>query len=152
MFRHILLPTDGSEFSRQAIASGIRMAKMTGAGVIGVHVVPLPHIDQLDAWMRHDTHYACRRQDMLEKFAEDYLALIARSALAETVPCICKKVTDNEPCAAIMKIVEQAGCDLICMAAYGWGGGEGRLLGGETQKVLHRSPVPVLVCRPEAQA
>ncbi|HJU70511.1 MAG TPA: universal stress protein, partial [Paucimonas sp.] len=39
MYKHILLPTDGSELSEKAIASGVLLAKNIGATVVGVYVV-----------------------------------------------------------------------------------------------------------------
>lgn len=148
MYKHILLPTDGSALSRQAVTSGILFAKNSDATVIGLHVIPVPHEDRLEAWMHHDPHYAERQQALFDKFADEYLSFVANSALAEEVPCTCKKVHANDPSLAIVKTAEQARCDLIYMASHGWKGGEAQLLGSETLKVLHHSKVPVLVHKP----
>jgi len=148
MYKHILLPTDGSALSRQAVISGILFAKNIGATVVGLHVIPVPHEDQLEAWMHHDPHYAERRQALFDKFADEYLSFVANSALAEEVLCTCKKVSSHEPYRAIVKTAEQAHCDLIYMASHGWKGGEAQLLGSETLKVLYHSKVPVLVHMP----
>jgi len=43
MFKHILLPTDGSDLSEEAIKEGIRFAKSIGAKVTGLCVMPLQH-------------------------------------------------------------------------------------------------------------
>lgn len=148
MYKHILLPTDGSRLSMEAIASGVLFARNLGATIVGVHVIPVPHEDKLEAWMHHDPHFAERQQALFDKFADEHLAFIANSALAEEVPCICKKIRANEPHLAIVKAAEQAQCDLIYMASHGWKGGEPQLLGSETLKVLHHSKVPVLVHKP----
>lgn len=148
MYKHILLPTDGSALSRQAVTSGILFAKNCGATVIGLHVIPVPHEDRLEAWMHHDPHHAERQQALFDKFADEYLSFVANSALVEDVPCTCKKVQAIDPCLAIVKTADQAHCDLIYMASHGWKGGEEQLLGSETLKVLHYSKVPVLVHKP----
>lgn len=148
MYKHILLPSDGSELSRQAVISAMLFAKNTGATVVGVHVVPVPHEDKLEAWMHHDPNYAERRQALFDKFADECLAFIANCALAQEVPCTCKKVNANEPYLAILKTAEQSRCDLIYMASHGWKGDDAQLLGSETLKVLHHSKVPVLVHKP----
>lgn len=145
MYKHILLPTDGSELSRQAAASCILFAKNTGATVVGVHVIPLSREDRLEAWTHHDPHYAERRKAIFEKFADEYLSFIANDAMAEGVPCTCKIVHEAEASMGIVKTAEQMRCDLIYMASHGWKGGEAELLGSETLKVLHYSKVPVLV-------
>lgn len=148
MYKHILLPTDGSALSRQAVTSGILFAKNSGATVVGLHVIPVLHEDQLEAWAHHNPHYEEQRQALFEKFADEYLSFVANSALAEEVPCICKKISAHEPYIAIVKTAEQTHCDLIYMASHGWKGDEGQLLGSETLKVLHHSKVPVLVHKP----
>ena len=38
MFKHILIPTDGSDLSRKAILYGVQLAKETGAKVTAIKV------------------------------------------------------------------------------------------------------------------
>ena len=40
MYKHILLPTDGSELSSRAAREGIRLAQMLNARVTALHVTP----------------------------------------------------------------------------------------------------------------
>ncbi|HJV83451.1 universal stress protein [Noviherbaspirillum sp.] len=148
MYKHILLPTDGSALSQKAVQSGILFAKNTDATVVGIHVIPAPHQDQLEAWMHHDPHYPERRQALFDKFADEYLSFIANSALAEEVPCSCKMIKADEPYLAIVKAAEQLHCDLIFMASHGWKGDSAQVLGSETLKVLIHSKVPVMVHKP----
>jgi nucleotide-binding universal stress UspA family protein len=145
MFKRILLPTDGSELSRQTVLSGIVFAHNTGATVVGIHVVPQPHPDQLQAWMHHDPHFEARRQALFDKFADESLSFIGNCALAQSVSCICKKVREDHPWQAIVKAAQQERCDLIYMASHGWFGSNDEMLGSETLKVLHASKVPVMV-------
>jgi nucleotide-binding universal stress UspA family protein len=42
MYKHILIPTDGSALSTRAVAQGIGLAKLTGARVTGLFVAPAP--------------------------------------------------------------------------------------------------------------
>lgn len=149
MYKRILLPTDGSALSREAVISGILFARNTGATVIGIHVIPLVHEDRLEAWMHHDPHYAERRNALFDRKADEHLSFIANSALAEEVPCTCKLVKADEPSLAIVKVAEQTHCDLIYMASHGWQGDDAQLLASETLKVLHYSKVPVLVHKPQ---
>jgi nucleotide-binding universal stress UspA family protein len=145
MFKHILLPTDGSELSRQAVAGGILFAKQCGASIVALHAIPVPHPDLLAAWLHHDAQFAEHRHALFEKFADLYLAAVAAIAQAQQVPCECRKAAANEPYQAILEVAEQAKCDLIYMASHGWKGGVAQLLGSQTVKVLHYSQVPVLV-------
>jgi nucleotide-binding universal stress UspA family protein len=145
MYKHILLPTDGSELSKDAVKACMQLARNTGATVVGVHVIPLVREDLLEAWMHHDSHYAERQKAVYEKLADDYLSFISNDAMAEGVPCVCKVVHEKEPSEGIVKTAVQMRCDLIYMASHGWSDGDAQLLGSETLKVLQASKVPVLV-------
>lgn len=151
MYKHILLPTDGSALSRQAVRSGILFAKNTGATVTGIHVIPRQRQDLLEAWVHHDMHYVKRRQALFEKLADEYLAFVANYALAEGIPCACKLVRAEDPYLAIVQAAERERCDLIFMASHGWREDTAQLLGSETQKVLIHSKVAVLVYKPVAK-
>lgn len=148
MYQRILLPTDGSELSKQAVAAGLRFAKEQGAQVVGLHVIPVLHDDQLEAWMHHDPHLVERRQAMFDKFAEDFLAFVTESAKAAQVPCTVQAVRAAEASAGILKVADDTGCDLIFIASHGWRNEQAELLGSETLKVLHLSKTPVLVFKP----
>ena len=44
MFKHILLPTDGSNLSEAAVRMGVQLAKTVNAKVTGFHVMPEFHV------------------------------------------------------------------------------------------------------------
>jgi nucleotide-binding universal stress UspA family protein len=148
MYQRILVPTDGSALSKQAVAGAVRLARATGAQVLGMHVIPLLHDDQLEAWLHHDPQLVARRQALFDRFADDYLAVIEQAAQQAEVPCTVAKVRSPEAASAILKTAGEAGCDLIYMASHGWRKDQRQMLGSETLKVLHNSPVPVLVHMP----
>lgn len=150
MYRHILLPTDGSALSQKSVRSGVLFAKNTGAIVTGLHVLPPQRPDQLEAWMHHDPHYGAKRKALLESFGDHYLAFVANSALAEGIPCTCKLIEADAPFRAIVQCAEQYRCDLIFMASHGWQGNPSQMLGSETLKVLVHSKIAVLVHKPTA--
>jgi nucleotide-binding universal stress UspA family protein len=152
MYQHILLPTDGSALSREAVTAGISLARDAGAAVLGCHVVILPSADRLDAWMHHDPHYAQRRQALFEKIADDYLAFVADRAAAQGVRCACIKAHGHEPALEIVAIAAREACDLVYIASHGWKGSGGQWPGSVTLDVLRRSPVPVLVHKAAPQA
>jgi nucleotide-binding universal stress UspA family protein len=146
MFKHMLLRTDGSGLSRQAVAGATLFAKSCGASIVAFHVIPVPHPDLLEAWLHHDAQFTGHRHALFETFADLYLASVAGGAQLRQLPRECRKAVANEPCQAILEVAEQANCDLIYMASHGWkGGGVAQLLGSQTVKVLHYSQVAVLV-------
>lgn len=148
MYKHILIPTDGSNLSKMAIRCGMLHAKNSAATVVGVHVIPTPKADQLEAWAHHDKHYGDKRAALFEKFGSEYLAYLANSALAEDVPCITKLIKGDAPYLAIVKLAEEQRCDLILMASHGWRDDVAQQLGSETMKVLTHSKIAVLVHKP----
>lgn len=145
MFRHILLPTDGSPLSEVAVRKGIRFAKTIGAKVTGICVIPklryLSYDSELSAEVRKRMAEACHGQ------AERSMSAIIETAKAAGVPYDTAYETSDHPHEAIVKAAEKKECDLIIMASHGWRGVAGLLLGSETQKVLTHSRIPVLVYR-----
>ena len=55
MFKHVLIPTDGSELSQAAAVKGLRFAKEIGARVTGLHVTPAFHVLTFDTVMIEET-------------------------------------------------------------------------------------------------
>lgn len=145
MFKHLLLPSDGSPSSEGAVMQGLRFARSIGARVTGLNVVPEFHVLTYRTDMLEDTREEfladCKRQ------AEKTLAQIDRAAREEGVPCDILMQTGDHPYETIIQVAEKRGCDLIVMATHGRRGARAKLLGSETNKVLTHSNIPVLVLR-----
>ena len=147
MFKHILIPTDGSKLSEKAVHAGVEMARLHGAKVTGFFAAPAPtplvYGDFMPVgYMPPDQHAA-----MIEKASKHYLAVIERAAREAGVEINSLSVTSDFPADAIIETARQQHCDLIFMASHGRRGLSGILLGSETQKVLTHSKIPVLVFR-----
>lgn len=145
MFRHVLLPTDGSQLSEIAIREGIRFAKESNARVTGVSVTPEYHHLAVDAALPQETEEVYRAASQAR--AKKHLAVLLKAASEVGVPCDGEIATSDHPYEAIIRTAERKGCDLILMASHGRRGIKGLLLGSETQKVLTHSKIPVLVYR-----
>lgn len=145
MFKHILLPTDGSELSEKAIHEGIRLAKRLSAKVTGVCIIPERHPYYYETEIPAEALKQIAKQS--KEAAETYLAVIQKKAGEAGVACevVCK-VTDYIY-ETIIRVAEQKGCDLIMMASHGRRGVQAFIIGSETQKVLTHSKIPVLVYR-----
>jgi nucleotide-binding universal stress UspA family protein len=145
MFKHILLPTDGSKSSDAAIRMGVQLAKTVNAKVTGLHVMPEFHVFSYKTEMLEDTKREFAKDS--KAHAAQYLGVIETVANSAGVPFDIASATDDHPYEAIIGVAKQRGCDLIVMASHGRKGVQAVLLGSETQKVLTHSPIPVLVCR-----
>ena len=146
MFKHILIPTDGSELSKKAIRIGIDLAKFHGARVTGVHAVPDYHL-----MIAYEGAFDPITEERIEKEArlraESYLDYIKQAAAEAGVECETVCETNDHPYDAIIKAAEAGGCDLIVLHSHGRKGIAAALLGSETRKVLFYAKIPVMVVR-----
>jgi nucleotide-binding universal stress UspA family protein len=145
MFKHILLPTDGSASSDIAIRAGVHLARDMGAKVTGVHVVPPFHTFTYRADMLEDTEDQYEKES--EERARKILLTIERQAMECGVPCDTVVVRSDDVYQAIIETATDRGCDVIAMASHGRRGVRALLLGSATHKVLTHSQLPVLVYR-----
>lgn len=145
MFKHILLPTDGSAMSEMASQKCIALAREAGAQVSAIYVIPEFHVFAYAPDMVTDTPE--QYQQFAEASARKILGGVQRAADEAGVVCTTLSVANDHPYEAIVKAARDGGCDLICMASHGRKGVKGVLLGSETQKVLTHTDVPVLVYR-----
>jgi nucleotide-binding universal stress UspA family protein len=141
MYKHILIPTDGSPLSANAIEQGIGLAKVLGAKVTGITVSIPFDTSALDPLMVRDTAEQYKKD--CEDRAEKFLGTIRLAAEAAGVECEVVHVTAN-PHEGIIDTALSRGCDLIFMASRGHKGVSALVLGSET---LTHSKIPVLVCR-----
>ena len=145
MFKHILLPTDGSRLSEKAIKNCVRMAKKNDAKITALTVIPKFHTFTYEIEMLETTRKEYEEQVAAQ--AQGFVDYARKVASAAGVDCDGVKVVSDQPYKEIIKTAQKKGCDLILMASHGRRGIEGFLLGSETQKVLTHSKVPVLVYR-----
>ena len=124
MYRHILIPTDGSELSQ---AHGLALAKSVGAKVTAIYVV-----------------------EPLLAVTGDFASVLDRAENAAReagVFCETMQKENVQPDQAIVAAAEDKGCDLIVMSWHGRSGLSTLLIGSVTNKVLTYAKTPVLVCR-----
>lgn len=147
MFKHILLPTDGSTMSNKAVKRGIEFAKQSRARVTAIHVVPEFKLMVDEGVTIFNPALKKRFEDEARTRAQKMLDGIARQARARGVRCATVSVASDLPYQQIIATARKKKCDLILMASHGRHGLPSLLLGSETAKVLTHSKIPVLVVR-----
>jgi nucleotide-binding universal stress UspA family protein len=148
MFRHILVPTDGSKLSRKGIRAGVRLAAALGARVTGVYVMlPVAPRGYDDTAIFYAGISARGWRHSFDQAARKALAVIEAEARKARVPCNTDIVHYVRPWQGILAEAHRRKCDAIALASHGRGGLGGLLLGSETQQILARSRIPVLVAR-----
>ena len=128
MYKHILIPTDGSELAGHGVNEGLSMAKSVGAKVTVVVVeAPFNAMSVRESRARHLGEEFEKHNEQSKKHAAAVLA-------------------HEQPYQAIIAAAKDKGCDLIVMASHGRSGISALLLGSVTNKVLTHTKTPVLVC------
>jgi nucleotide-binding universal stress UspA family protein len=148
MYKHILVPTDGSPLSNRAARTAAKLARQTGARMTAVYAIaPIGPPIVLDHYIVDTAYTKDGYEKAMRKTAEKALAKVMAEAEAQDVKCKAFSIVEGHPWEAIVKAARIEKCDLIVMASHGRRGLEGLLLGSETNKVLVHSKTPVLVCR-----
>lgn len=146
MFKHILVPTDGSELSLRNVARAA-YAKETGAQITLFYAQPEAPAPYIGLGAMVSPHLNEEVAQRLRDAAQEVLD--AAEAVVRDAGTRCQRAVGvgNQPYALIIAAAESHGCDLIFMASHGRSGVSALLLGSETQKVLAHSKIPVLVYR-----
>lgn len=147
MFRHVLIPTDGSPVSNKAARAGIRFARETGARVTGYYA-----FDTLRANVNYGGYRVSekvveeidRRARLVGQKHLDAMTKLAKSARVR-FQGVCDKTGDADD--GIIATARKRKCDVIFMASHGRSGLSKLMMGSITQKVLAHSKIPVLVYR-----
>jgi len=149
MFKHILLPTDGSELSDKAVKQAIEAAKAFGAKLTALHIVDAYRLNMVGEGFPGPEIPVLKKRYEEEKAAraKKILGSVEEAAKTAGVECDVATATSDVPYEMIIDQATRFNCDLIVMASHGRRGLQGILLGSETQKVLTHSKIPVLVCR-----
>ena len=147
MYRHILIPIDGSELAEHAVTNGLSLAKSVGAKVTVIIVEePFNWQSVSEAQAQWALEELTKYTDQIEKHAASVLNCSADAAKQAGVPCDTIHVKDAYPYQAIIATAGDRGCDLIVMASHGRSGLSAIVLGSVTNKVLTHTKTPVLVC------
>ena len=147
MFKHILVPTDGSALSTDTVKKAVEFARDIGARITFFYSKPDYPVAFYGEGALIDPTTPEKFAEMAEKQSQEILSAAQGLAAAAGVGCAVATTTSDVPYEAIIDAAAGHGCDLIFMASHGRRGLSGLLLGSETQKVLTHSKVPVLVYR-----
>lgn len=144
MFKHILVPVDGSKTSMLAVSRAAALAKSFGSAVTAVYVTdPYPFTgvgaDFAYGQAQYSTAATAEANAALDAARK---AMVEAGVQASTVIGEGHAVHDG-----ILRALESTGADLIVMGSHGRRGLERLVLGSVTQRVLGAVHIPVLVVR-----
>ena len=147
MFKHILVPTDGSKLSQKAVNQAIGLARDFQAKVTALHVFPKFSGSPYGTFGPAEDLLEEAHRNQAQAESDRLFATLRKSAVAAGVPFEAVLVEHNDVSQQVISTAKKKKCDLICMASHGRRGFAGVLLGSETNKVLTHSDIPVLVLR-----
>jgi nucleotide-binding universal stress UspA family protein len=147
MFKHILIPTDGSPVSSKAVKAGVALAKEAGAKVTGYYAIePLPTRLYGEGYVadKQIVEELERRNRAQAKKLVGAIEREARKAGVRFEPLV---ETARTPYHGIVEAAKKRDCDLIFMSSHGHTGLMRLALGSVADKVMTLSKVPVMVYR-----
>lgn len=150
MYRHILIPTDGSVVSARAEKAAIEVAKRFGARVTIAHVVA--------PWSRRATGTGIRSKGTQQPTAEGYrdatekrgnavLEKVERRARRAGLKVGVVLLTSDSPGSALVELAAAKRCDLVVLGSNSRTGIERIFLGSVASDVVKGSKSAILVCR-----
>jgi len=145
MFKKILLATDGSKLCNESVRAAIELASQCGSRLVGLSVAA-----RLRAASISEASCGLDPQQPGQAGRSHALAsvnLIAELARAQGVPCAVQVAEGVQPYEEIMRVAEREQCDAIFMASHARSALQRGLRSSQTQQVLARSALPVLVFR-----
>jgi nucleotide-binding universal stress UspA family protein len=147
MFKHFLVPTDGSQLSLKSAQHAVSLAKEVGAKITFFFSKPDYPVAFYGEGALIDPTTPEKFAEIADRQAKEILTQAEKLARDAGIEFDSVADVSDLPYEAIIKAAEGARCDLIFMASHGRRGISGLLLGSETQKVLTHSRIPVLVYR-----
>lgn len=148
MFRHILVPLDGSGFAEAALPYALEMAAQFDSDITLLRVVLPPRAGE-GALSPESANFMIKMRDDLYKEAIEYLQQ-QKGSLRQQNYRVHYQVAESEDIAAeIISAVRGADADTVVMCTHGRGGLSRWLFGSVATRVLQSSHVPVLVIRPQ---
>ena len=142
-FKNILIPTDGSEYTRAAIGKGLELAKLTGAEVTALYVV-----DQTSFINFPMDSTVVSVYSLLEKEGKDAVDYVKTEGEKMGLK-VTTSVMEGSPSRKIVE--ESAKHDLVVMGTLGRTGFSKLLLGSVAERVIRFARCPVLVVKPEPE-
>ncbi len=147
MFKKIVCPIDFSEFTEDTVNYGVAIAKKFEAELHLLHVIPnLNYFTPYESFLTPENLVAIEKN--IEKEIEGDFQKVMKKIDVPVKKVIKTGVTFVE----IIDYVKAENIDLVVMGTHGRSGFEHILLGSVAEKVVRRSPCPVLTVRPKGKA
>lgn len=143
VFKHILVPTDGSQPSVTAGRLAVQLAASQRAHITFVYVVDADIVKKITG---ASNKTPAQIEHELERAGQHYLSYLTRLA-ANAGLTSDRIIRHGVPYNEIEGLAREQGIDLIVIACVGQHGPRRILIGGVTERVIEYAPCPVLVVK-----
>jgi nucleotide-binding universal stress UspA family protein len=142
--KHMLLPLDGSAFSRQALPLATELATHAQATLHLLHAhLPVCDYPALARASLSDDRFADLLREQRQTTAQDLEAVAGELQQQHIAANTCIK--DGHPAEVITSAAARRQCDAIVMVTHGYSGIKRWALGSVANRVLHTTPVPLVL-------
>jgi universal stress protein A len=146
MFKKIVCPVDFSEFTDEIIEYAVSIAKEYDAELHLLHVIPnLNYFTPYESFLTPENLVAMER-NIEKEIEKDFQKIIKKIPIPVT-----KVIRTGVTFVEIVDYIKTEKIDLVVMGTHGRSGFEHILLGSVAEKIIRRSPCPVLTVRPKAK-
>lgn len=139
MYKKILIPTDGSDYSKRAFEESVKIAKMTGAEVVVLNVVENP-----SEYWTYNLFYELD-EETVQKLGK--FTLEATMGKRQDSISISTIIRSGNPTAVILDEIQKRNIDLVVIGSHGKGFIKGALLGSVSNRIIQLASCPVLVTK-----
>ncbi|MFC4625366.1 universal stress protein [Daeguia caeni] len=147
MYKQLLITTDGSEFAERGVTHGLKLAKALGAKVTVMTVTaPYSASGLPGGWIDTPAFIEVYEKERTE-FAQKILDKVQAQAQELGLTIEPLHVSAMHAAEAIIEKSQELNIDLIVMASHGRRGLKSFIIGSQTNEVLTRGHIPVLVVR-----
>jgi nucleotide-binding universal stress UspA family protein len=151
LFRHVLIPLDGSPLAEQVLEPAVSLGWLSDADFTLLRVVTPPSAYGYDPAAVVIAGGDAAVLEQMQSEAWTYLERIAGPLRARGLTVETRVLIDAQPPRAILDLAGARNSDLVALATHGRGGLERLLLGSVADKLVRAAHVPVLVVRPQAK-
>ena len=145
--KHILVPTDFSEYADQALNDAIQLAQQLQAHITLLHIIDTAPLGVVEGATMLPPSYWQELETDIEQIMEESLKRLHDVGLqGETV------IVHGVPFQTIVDTAEDKGADVIIMGTHGRTGLPHAIIGSVAEKVVRLAPCPVLVTRAATEA
>jgi len=139
LFKKILIATDGSKRTQNAVETGIELAKQHKSKVYAIYVVDTVTFTSIPMDVTWENMY-----QLLKDEGEEAVSRVKEAAQGVDVET---RVLEGNPAVELTKFAKDNGVELIVVGTLGKSGIDRLLLGSVAEKVVRIAPCPVMVIK-----